>query len=385
MDHVDTSVRPSEPTQPTPRRRRRLGPAVFSLVVLLVGIGATVWVSGAVSCEALQQQPSCNVALLPGPAEAVDDLIEVGAPRTFGSEGELIVTTIVVDSRLTVLEYVMGLRDASTDVVDREAIYPEGQTVEDARVENEILMSDSQLTAKVAALTHLGVDLEALTAGAEVVTVLPDTPGEEADLAAGDVITAVDGVEVGDADAAVAEIGMLDPGDEVVLQLGDGDEAREVTIELAPNPEDAERPYVGVLLRDYQVLPYDIDIQAGAIGGPSAGLVFSLGIVDRLTEDDLTDGRVVAGTGTITTDGLVGPIGGIVQKVSGAAERDEPATVFLVPQGNWDAAITARPDREVTLVPVATLDQAVGALEALAADTVPDDAVVVGPDGPSAA
>lgn len=386
MDHVDMSAPPSEPTQPTPRRRRwLLGPAIFSLVVLLVGIGVTVWVSGIVSCEALQQQPSCNVALLPGPAEAVDDLIEVGAPRTFGSEGELIVTTIVVDSRLTVLEYVMGLRDASTDVVDREAIYPQGQTVEDARVENEILMSDSQLTAKVAALNHLGVDLEALTAGAEVVTVLPDTPGEEADLAAGDVITAVDGVEVGDADAAVAEIGRLEPGDEVVLRLGDGDEARDVTVELASNPDDAQRPYVGVLLRDYQVLPYDIDIEAGAIGGPSAGLVFSLGIVDRLTEDDLTDGRVIAGTGTITTDGLVGPIGGIVQKVSGAAERDEPASVFLVPQGNWDAAITARPGREVTLVPVATLDQAVGALEALAADTIPDDAVVVGPDGLSAA
>ena len=386
MDHLDTSAPPRDAIPPARRRRRwLLGPVVFTVVVLLAGIGITVWVSGLVSCDVLQQQPSCNVALLPGPADAVDDLIEVDAPRTFGSEGELVVTTIVVDSQLTVVEYVAGLRDDSTDVVDRETIYPQGRTVEDARVENEILMSDSQLTAKVAALQYLGVDLEDLTAGAEVVTVLPDTPGEDAELTAGDVVTAVNGVEVRDADEAVAEIGAFAPGDEVDLQLGDDDAARDVTIELASNPDDADRPYVGVLLRDYQVLPYDIEIEAGAIGGPSAGLVFSLGIVDRLTEEDLTDGKVVAGTGTITADGQVGPIGGIVQKVSGAVDRDDPATVFLVPAGNWDAALTARPSRDVTLVRVATLEEAVAALETLATGGEPDSAVVVGPDGREAA
>lgn len=350
---------------------------MFALVVA----GVAIWTTGLVPCDTFQAQPECNVALLPGPAEAVDDLIEVDAPQTWGSDGELVLTTIVVDSNLTLAEYLVDLRDENTEVVDRQTIYPEGRTVQDARIDNEILMSDSQLTAKVAALNHLGVDLDALTAGAEVVTVLPDTPGEAAELVAGAVITAVEGVQVGDADEAVAAIGEFAPGDDVALTLGEGDDETEVVIALDANPDDPERPYVGVLLRDFQVLPYDIHIEAGAIGGPSAGLVFSLGIVDRLTAQDLTGGEVVAGTGTINAQGNVGPIGGIVQKIAGAATRDEPATVFLVPAGNWDAALTAEPDRDITLIQVATLDDAVDALEQLATGSEPDDVIAVGPGG----
>ncbi|HKJ57132.1 MAG TPA: PDZ domain-containing protein [Nitriliruptoraceae bacterium] len=369
-----------QPEAGVPRRRRGIAIAVFAMVVVM-GIAAAVWSMGFVPCDTIQHQPACNVALLPGPTEAVDDLVEVDAPETFGSEGELLLTTIVVDSRLTVVEYVRDLLDDDASVVDRETIYPSGQTVQDARIENEILMSDSQLTAKVAALDHLGVDLEALTAGAEVVTVLPDTPAETSELTPGDVVTAVDGEAVGNADEAVAAIGVLAPGDVVTLTLGEGDDATDVDVELAENPEDADRPYVGVLLRDYQVLPYDIEIEAGAIGGPSAGLVFSLGIVDRLTEEDLTGGDVVAGTGTINDRGQVGPIGGIVQKVAGAVDHDDPAEVFLVPDGNWESALTATPSRDITLVRVATLDDAVLALEELSAGGTPAGAVVVGPDG----
>ncbi len=366
----------------TPQPQRRPTLAILGVVIILVlGFAAVAWATGVVGCDTFQHQPTCNVAMLPGPTKTVDDLIEVDAPETFGSEGEFVLTTIVVDSKLTVWEYVTDLLDDDTAVVDRESIYPGGQTVQDARIENEILMSDSQLTAKVAALEHLDVDLETLTAGGEVVTVLPDTPAETAELVPGDVITQVDGAAVGNADEAVAAIGQLAPGDVVTLTIGEGEGAAEVDVELAPNPEDEARPYVGVLLRDYQVLPYDIDIEAGAIGGPSAGLLFSLGIVDRLSEEDLTGGAIVAGTGTIDTQGQVGPIGGIVQKVAGAVDRDEPATVFLVPDGNWDAAVTATPADDVTLVRVATLDQAVTALEALAAGTTPDNVVVVGPDG----
>ena len=377
IDQSDTATPPTA----QPSRRRPWLAMLGVAVVVLFGIAGAVWAMGLVPCDTFQHQPSCNVALLPGPAEAVDDLIEVDAPETWGSDGELVLTTIVVDSRLTAREYLTDLLDDDTSVVDRETIYPAGQTVQDARIENEILMSDSQLTAKVAALEHLGVDLEGLTAGAEVVTVLPDTPAGTAELAPGDVITAVDDEPVGNADEAVAAIGALAPGDVVTLTIGDGEGAADVDVELAPNPEDEARPYVGVLLRDYQVLPYDIAIEAGAIGGPSAGLVFSLGIVDRLTAQDLTNGAIVAGTGTIDDQGRVGPIGGIVQKVAGAVDRDGPASVFLVPDGNWEAALTATPANDVTLVRVATLDQAVAALEQLAAGTTPKDAVVVGPDG----
>lgn len=406
---IDTQPVAVEPLEATRRPRPLLRGLVVAVVVAVVGAGF-VWTSGLVPCEQLQAQPECNVAMLPGPAERVDDLVEVDAPETWGSAGELVLTTIVVDPELTAVEYVTDRIDDAVSVVDRERIYPRGQSLEDARVTNEIAMSDSQLQAKVAALEHLGVDLASLTAGAELVTVLPDTPAEEADLESGDVITAVNGESVDDADAAVARIGSLSPGDEVTLTLSEtghgtsdddqvdgggpddngtgddgaatSDDATEVTVTLAENPDDRTRPHVGVLLRDFQVLPYEIGIDAGAIGGPSAGLVFSLAIVDRLTERDLTDGRVVAGTGTITADGTVGPITGVVQKVVGASTRERPAEVFLVPERNFEQAVTARPAVAMTLVPVATLDGAVTALEDLAAGRTPAGAVSTGPAGP---
>lgn len=379
---MDPAPRPDAATAPSRPRRRVARLLVWGTVLALLAAGV-VWALGVVPCTTLAAQPSCNVAMVPGPTEAIDDLLEVDAPQTWGSEGELVLTTIVVDNRLTVTEYVFDRLDDDVRVLPREYFYPPGRSVQDARVENEILMSDSQLTAKVAALDHVGVDLDDLTAGAEVVAVLPDTPAEQAELAAGDVITAVDGTPVGDADEAVAAIGAFEPGDEVVLTIGEDDAATDAAVSLDPNPEDDTRPYVGVMLRDFQVLPFAIDLDVEAIGGPSAGLMFSLAIVDRLTEQDLTDGRVVAGTGTIDAQGRVGPITGIVQKMVAASTRDEPATVFLVPADNWDGALQARPHSAMTMVPVATLDDAVAALEAIAADRDPPGAVRTGPDGPA--
>lgn len=396
MRDTTTVAADPNPGSADPVRGPRRGRWTMAVLAVAVLLGAGSWSSGVVPCDVLHDQPACNVAMLPGPAERIDDLLEVDAPQTWGSGGELVLTTIVVDSNLNVVEYLRDTLDPDAEVVDREAIYPPGRSVEDARIENEILMSDSQLTSKVAAMHHLGVDLSGLTAGGEVMAVLPDTPAEAAGLRAGDVIVAVDDQQVEDADAAVAAIGTREPGDEVTLTLqghdaDDGDVTEDddsgtqaVPVTLDANPEEGDRPYVGVLLRDFQVLPYDIDIEAGAIGGPSAGLMFSVAIVDRLTAEDLTGGRIVAGTGTIDTQGQVGPIGGIAQKIVGASTRDDPAEVFLVPAGNWETAQTARPHAEMTLVRVATLDEAVAALEDLASDRLPDNAVATGPTGPSA-
>ncbi len=361
---------------PSPSRRRwPWGPI---LVVLALVVGG-LWILGAVPCGVLTAQPECWVAMLPGPTEPVDDLIEVAGTDTFGSDGELLLTTVLVDSRLSVREFVEGLVSDDVELLARDEVYPPGRTVEDAALENDIMMSDSQLEAKVAALGELGVDLEDLTAGAEVVTVIDDSPAVGADLAAGDVIVAVDGTEVGSVEEAVGVLDALAPGDTTRLTLQrDGDDTVDVDLELGDNPDEPGRPYVGVLLRDYQVLPVDITIDAGNIGGPSAGLVFALGIIDRSTADDLTGGRDIAATGTITADGTVGPIGGIVQKIVGAEGGDPAAEVFLVPAGNWDEAVGATPDEPITIVRVATLHEAVVALEALAAGDRPASAVDLG-------
>lgn len=366
---------PTAPVVGDEPRRRRWGSAMVA-VMLAIGV---LWVTGVVPCGALRAQPECWVAMLPGPTDDVDDLIEVSGTEAYGSDGELLLTTVLVDNRLTVRDYIEGLIDGDVALIRRDVLYPPGRSVDAAAVENDILMSDSQLEAKVAALQALGIEFEDLPAGAEVVTVVEDSPAAADELLQpGDVILAVDGEEVGDVESAVEMLGSRSPGDETTLTVQrDGDDL-DVTLELGDNPDDPGRPFVGVLLRDFQVLPFEIDIDAGSIGGPSAGLVFTLGIIDRATPEDLTGGRNVAATGTIRPDGTVGAIGGIVQKIVGAVDADQPAEVFLVPAGNWDEAVTATPDQPVTLVRVVDVDEAVAALEALAAGDTPETAVELG-------
>mgnify|MGYP000260834038 CR=1 FL=1 len=151
---------------------------------------------------------------------------------------------------------------------------------------------------------------------------------------------------------------------------------------LGENPEDPTRPFLGLLLITRIDVPLDIQIDAGRIGGPSAGLMFALSIVDLLSPEDLTGGMVVAGTGEIGLDGRVGPIGGIQQKIPGAVQREDgapPAEVFLVPRDNFDEARGAVPGQPITLVPVDTLDDAVQALAVLREGGRPDGAVELAP------
>lgn len=365
-----------------PRRHRRPRPLLLAAVVAVV-VSGFVWAAGWIPCDQLDSQPSCDVSMLPGPVDEVADLVELSGTDTHASAGELLLTTVVIDRDLTVLEWVRHRLDPDVAVLDRELLYPSGRTAEDARIENRILMSDSQLAAKVAALEHLDVDLAGLTAGAELVAVFPETPAEGVGLQQGDVVVAVDGLAVENADEAVQILAERAPGDDVLLEVdrADPDASPEVTVTLDGNPDDSQRPYVGVMLRDFQVLPWQIEIDAGNIGGPSAGLLFSLAIVDRVTPEDLTGGMVVAGTGTITADGVVGPIAGIVQKVVAAAAREAPADVFLAPAANFDDALAARPDTELVVVPVDDLDDAIVSLLALGGGSQPDDAVILGPDG----
>jgi PDZ domain-containing protein len=122
------------------------------------------------------------------------------------------------------------------------------------------------------------------------------------------------------------------------------------------------QPVVGVLMQGSYKFPFDVDINVGDVGGPSAGLMFSLGILDKLTPGEITGGKRIAGTGTIDSAGQVGPIGGIAQKMVGA--RDSGATVFLTPADNCAEAVKAVPEG-LRLVKADTLHDAVLALDAL--------------------
>ncbi len=359
-----------------PRERRRGRRGV--LLVLALGVAAVlVVVRGDVPCDVLAVQPACEVVVAPGPAVDTHDLVTISRAASHPSAGTLVLTTIAVDDRPEPLRWLRARMSASADALPREVFYPPGTDGEDLRRRNEVAMADSQLSATIAALSAAGYDLRG--EGARVVLVADDAVTDE--LHEGDVIVAFDDVSVHASDEVVEAVRSHLPGDVVRFDVRRDGGLRTVEVELGSAPDDAHRGYVGVLLTTEIDLPVDVDIDAGAIGGPSAGLMFALTILDRLDPVDLTGGAVVAGTGTVDRSGRVAAVGGVRQKVVGATQRTEgaPADVFLVPRGNLDEALSAPAQRPVLVVPVDDLDGALAVLDALRDGDRPADAVMLEP------
>jgi Lon-like protease len=361
---------------------RRSGYLLLALGAVLAGVVAVyaaAIVTGAVPCEIISAQPVCEVALVPGPTEDTLGLVEIDGATTYPSAGRLLLTTVAVRENLDLGTWWEARRSPLAETVPRSRIYPDGQDREETSAQNAMLMEDSQTTAALAALVAAGYDVSDVSAGAEVAAIEPDAVTDELDV--GDVLVAIDGVEVDDAASAVEVVRGGAPGDEVTLTVRSaGEEVREVTVTYGANPDDPTRPYVGVLLRRAVDLPVDVRIDAGIIGGPSAGLMFALGVLDLLGEEDLTGGAVVAGTGTITVDGQVGPVGGVRQKLTAASMPDgsaDPATVFLVPRDNLAEARGAALASELLLVPIDDLDDALVALGDLRAGREPAEALAL--------
>jgi PDZ domain-containing protein len=350
------------------------------LLVLLLIASATVLTRGVLPCAAFGVQPSCYVALLPGPVEDTLGLVDVGSGvERYASSGQLLLTTVAVEADLDVAEWLRYAISPRVDEVPREQLFPPGEDASEVAARNAALMENSQLEATVAALQQLGYEFDTDFDGARVEEVQEPSAVDAGQLAPDDVIVAVDGEPVRSNRDVVDHVAARAPGDEVTVTRIRAGEERDVILILVPAPEDPEQPRLGVLVSSWLELPVDVHIDAGVIGGPSAGLMFTLGIIDVLTEEDLTGGQVVAGTGTIDREGRIGAIGGIRQKILGATSRaDEPsATVFLVPAGNMGEAAGVPVDREVTLVPVATLEDAVAALADLRAGRSPAGALAL--------
>ena len=333
-------------------------------VVLVIAVAGVLFVRGDVPCEALGTQPACEVALSPGPSEDTLDLVTIVDTDAFPPEqGQLRMTTVAVQDDLTFGAWLSGRSSNVIDIVPREQIYPPGADRDEVAEINAAAMADSQLVATIAALERLGFELH--PEGALVAGVTEDAVTDELEI--GDVIVAVDGEPVEESVDAVESVQAREPGDELVLEV-DGDGGRQVTVTLGASPEDPDVGFIGVLLTTELDLPVDIDIDAGVVGGPSAGMMFALSIVELLEEGDLIDGRVVAGTGTLDRAGEVGAVGGVRQKLAAVtAGMDGPsADVFLVPRGNLPEARDASVSDDILVVPIDTLDDAIGALEDLA-------------------
>ncbi len=312
--------------------------------------------------------PVPYVVLHPGPTAntlgEVDGkpLIRVEGRPTYPTSGRLDLTTIGYagspDGGVHLFAALAGWLDPRSAVVPREHVFPAGISSEQARQREADFMLLSQQDATTAAMRALNVPV----AGVVVRSVLDDAPAQGV-LRVGDEVQRVDGTPIHTVQDLRDAVSARRPGEELVVRVRrDG---RELTPRIraveTTDAGGARRTVIGVVPEERYPFTVDIGL-SDDVGGPSAGLMFALGIIDKLTPGALTGGARVAGTGTIDPDGRVGRIGGIQQKLLGA--RTAGATVFLIPEENCPAALPAVPDG-LRLVKVATLTQARAALEAL--------------------
>jgi PDZ domain-containing protein len=295
--------------------------------------------------------------------EPVDGVapVDIQGVQTFPTTGQLRLTTVAVtraDSKLTLPEALLSYWLSAREVLPRDAVYPAGASVDEIRAQEVQMMDNSQSAAVAAGLRAAG---EKVVEYPMVVGVSNGSPAE-GKLNLGDFILRVDNKVVSTTDDVRAAINKHKVGEAILFTiLRDRQQLTETVTTVASNA-DATVPVVGInLTTGYSYDPVVTFRINPDIGGPSAGLIFALAVFDEVTQPDLIAGRSVAGTGTIAGDGKVGPIGGIQEKIAGAEAAG--ATIFLVPADN--CADVHGLNTPVRLVKVATLSEAISALQAL--------------------
>ena len=306
------------------------------------------------------------VRLSPGPLFNVlaesdgEQIISIQGAEVFPVSGELDMTTVSERGGpygdLTLFEAFGGWIDPSAAVVPTSLLYPPDTSGEAAQQQGADQFSDSQEQARIAALREVG---EPVQTRPWVIEVLPESPANDI-LQHGDVVLAVNGRAVSGPAQLARIIQNAGPGASVTLDITRDATDQSVTVVTGANPDEPDKGYLGVSLGVLADSPVTVDFNLDDVGGPSAGLVFALGIVDKLTPGDLVAGRRVAGTGTMDFDGSVGAIGGIAQKM--AAARADGATLFLAPKDNCDQIRDNVPDG-LEIAAVESLSQARDVLE----------------------
>jgi PDZ domain-containing protein len=330
-----------------------------TLTVAACGVAAALVVASAVRVP--------YVALLPGPtlntlgSAGKDPLIQISGHRTYPTTGHLNLVTVSYiggpGSRFNVFAALRAWLSPHEAVVPQEEIFTPGQSQQQVSKQDTEEMVNSQQTAEVAALCQLNIKFSVIDT---VQSTVKDLPAAGV-LRRGDVIQAVDGVPVTCKADASTLIKRHAPGTALNLTVGRDGTSR--TLRVGTRKVSGQA-VVGVSISESFRFPFSVKINISNIGGPSAGLMFALGIIDKLTPGDLTKGQFIAGTGEIRANGEVDPIGGIQQKMAGA--RAAGATVFLTPAANCQDAAGAVPPG-MRLIKVSSLSGALSALSALEA------------------
>jgi Lon-like protease len=329
-----------------------------SLTLLIAGIATVV----AIVISVLAPVP--YVVLQPGPTLNTlgDDssgkpLITITGHKTYPTTGHLNMVTVGYQGgpgdEFDIWTALRAWVDPSEAVVPEQELFPTGQTAQQTQQQDTQEMTGSQQTAEAAALNYLHIPYQTQVVVAAVENGYP----AEGVLKNNDVIEEVDGKTVTNSTVLTNLITSHPAGTKLQLTVLRGGATKQLEITTKQNDG---RPVVGIKVSENYKFPFNIDISVGNIGGPSAGMMFALGIIDKLTGDNLTGGKFIAGTGEITDTGQVEPIGGIQQKMVGA--RDAGATIFLAPGSNCsdvDGAVPAG----LRIVKVNTLSQAITYLD----------------------
>jgi PDZ domain-containing protein len=318
-----------------------------SLLALALGVlGATL--------------PVPMVALGPGPTFDTlgtvegSTVVEIDGQPVYPTSGHLNMTTVSVVDRLTMFDALAYWASPDNQVVPREPIYPSDMSLAEIQKQNTAQFTSSEANAEAAALGELRLPMTVI-----VTELVSDTPAATI-LQPGDELLAVAGQPMDSVGEVSDVLTPTRPGDVVAVQYRRAGEVRDAQIPLVARA-DREQGLLGVVL-GAALRDGDIRISLGGVGGPSAGLMFALAVVDKLTPGELAGGRFVAGTGAIEATGVVKAINGVPFKMRRA--YDEGATVFLVPDGNCEEAVATNPG-DLQLVRVGTLHDAVVALEAM--------------------
>ena len=367
-DQLGQAGREDDPdTAPSgePRRRRRLRRAVVAgSFILVVALIAAVFL---VPVNAVIEAPGPTWNVLDNGSSSDQDVLKVSGTETYPTEGALRMTTVSVSGcpgyPVTTADLIAAWFSADKRIVDRNEVCPQDQSAEQVEETGKAQMTASQDSAVIAALVETG------KAGAMHLTVTEVTEQQTStEIQAGDVLETI--TPQGGQTTTLASFSQLrelmttiPEGTRVTLGVRRGDQKTSAALTTIAPQEGTTGSLLGLSLKISVDSPVEATFGLSDVGGPSAGMMFALGVVDEITQGSLTGGKDIAGTGTIDMTGQVGPIGGIQQKMAGA--RESGSTFFLAPASNCNE-VTGHEPKGMQVFAVNTLHEAVAATKAIA-------------------
>ena len=309
-----------------PRRRRRAWPIVVGVLVVLA---ALVIASSIISVP--------YYALAPGDALPVSSLITVPPQHRHPVKGQILLTDVEVES-LKLIDYIGAELDPDDDVVPTGALTG-NLPVSESDAQGVVDMEESQMTAHAVALRELGYAVPEHDAGVTIYVIDPGSPAWRT-LQVGDVVTSIDGTPTTNPQALVGAVRAHHPGDVVRLQVGSiasPTPGHTVSVRLSSTVEnhqkvpflgigDPQAPIVAMGTQPVYDFPFPVSINSDDIGGPSAGLAWTLGIINTVSGGHLTGGQTIAATGTISPDGSVGDVGASSRRPSRSSGPAPPSS-----------------------------------------------------------